>query len=436
MSAQVRECPDCGLFHTLPPLPPHTTATCLRCEAVLQRPRRDPVRWPLALSLTGLILYAVALTMPFMAFDMRGRETATTLLTAARAFVSDGAWELGLAVFVTVILMPLLKLGVLLTVSLGLSLRQPPRWLYAVFRWYRHLSPWAMIEVYLIGVFVAYTRLIDMARIDLGDAAYALAGLMLVTVAADVSLDSDAVWEELERHGATARPRAASGMTDAASDDAVTGDAVMIGCTCCRLVSAARPGTAARCPRCGSRLYARKPNSLARCWTLLIAAAILYLPANLFPVLTIISFGHGHPNTILGGVQELIDANMLPIAILVFAASITVPLLKLIGLTLMLVSVHRGSGRRLRDRTRLYRIVDVIGRWSMIDIFMLSVLVALVRLGFLATVEPGIGAISFAAVVVLTMFAANAFDPRLMWDAAGPAAAPMRARGAASRAAA
>ncbi len=122
---------------------------------------------------------------------------------------------------------------------------------------------------------------------------------------------------------------------------------------------------------------------------------------------------------------------MVPIAILVFVASITVPTLKLVGLVLMLISTQRRWRGRLRDRTRLYRIVEVIGRWSMIDIFMLSVLVSLVRLGFLANVTPGLGAVCFAAVVVLTMLAAGSFDPRLMWDAAPePEPVPPEARGA------
>jgi paraquat-inducible protein A len=135
-------------------------------------------------------------------------------------------------------------------------------------------------------------------------------------------------------------------------------------------------------------------------------------------VLTVISFGSGAPSTILGGVEELLAGGMLPLAALVFFASILVPVLKLVGLTILLVSTQRQSVGRLRDRTRLYRIVNAVGRWSMIDIFMESILVALVQFGALATIDPGFGAIAFAGVVILTMFAAEGFDPRLMWDAA------------------
>ena len=135
--------------------------------------------------------------------------------------------------------------------------------------------------------------------------------------------------------------------------------------------------------------------------------------------MTVTRLGHGTPSTILGGAQELLDAGMWPLALLVFVASITVPLFKLVSLALMLLATHRGSPWHLVDRTRIYRVVDFIGRWSMIDVFMLATLVSLVQAGVIADIKPGVGAICFGSVVVLTMIAAVCFDPRLMWDAAG-----------------
>ena len=193
----------------------------------------------------------------------------------------------------------------------------------------------------------------------------------------------------------------------------------LISCHACHKLSkmpVGLPEGVAICPRCETPIHSRKPNSLSRTWALLIAAYILYIPANLLPVMTVISFGKGTPDTILSGVEELIHAGMLPIALLVFFASITVPVLKLLTLTYLLLSVHYKSRWRPRERTFLYRITEVVGRWSMIDIFMISILIALVKLQAVATIEPGMGAISFAAVVILTMFAAIGFDPRLIWD--------------------
>ena len=172
------------------------------------------------------------------------------------------------------------------------------------------------------------------------------------------------------------------------------------------------------CPRCGAELHRRKPNSLARAWALLIAATVLYIPANFYPVLRLEFLGSTEADTILTGVIELFNAGMWEIAALVFFASITVPMLKILGLGFLLISVQSRSRWRRRDRTQLYRLIEGIGRWSMIDMFMVSILVALVQLGGLATIDPGIGATCFAAVVVITMFAAGAFDPRIIWDAA------------------
>ncbi len=195
--------------------------------------------------------------------------------------------------------------------------------------------------------------------------------------------------------------------------------ASLMSCHACHQLSRMPAGFAngeAICPRCEAHIHLRKPNSISRTWALLIAAYILYIPANLLPVMTVISFGKGNPDTILSGVKELIHAGMLPIALVVFFASITVPVLKLLTLTYLLLSVQYKSRWRPRERTFLYRITEVVGRWSMIDIFMISILIALVKLEAVATIEPGMGAISFAAVVILTMFAAIGFDPRLIWD--------------------
>ena len=196
--------------------------------------------------------------------------------------------------------------------------------------------------------------------------------------------------------------------------------ASLLNCHTCHRLNMARRlsvGCHAACSRCGAVLHFRKPNSLARTWALTLTAYILYIPANLLPVMTVISYGEGAPDTIMSGVMHLIEAEMYPIALLVFFASIVVPMAKLITVTCLLISVQKKSRWRPKDRTAMYRLTEGIGRWSMLDIFMIAILAALVKLGSIATIEPGAGAISFAAVVVITMFAAMSFDPRLIWDA-------------------
>jgi len=192
-------------------------------------------------------------------------------------------------------------------------------------------------------------------------------------------------------------------------------------CHCCHQLSRPEPGSVRpRCPRCGAVLHRRKPDSLARTWALTLTAYILYIPANLLPIMTVTMSGRGEPDTILSGVKELIVGGMWPLALLVFFASITVPVLKLLVLTFLLLSVQFGSRWRPWERTVLYRLTESVGRWSMIDIFVITILVAVVELGALATIEAGPGAVAFGGVVVVTMFAAMSFDPRLIWDRMAP----------------
>ena len=184
----------------------------------------------------------------------------------------------------------------------------------------------------------------------------------------------------------------------------------------CRLPAHEARAHEVLCPRCGAAVHARKPRSLERTWAWWIAAALCYLPANLLPIMQITSLGRVQADTIMSGVVYLLLHGMWPLAVVVFTASVFVPVLKLTILLSLLVSVHRGSRWRPVDRTRLYRITEAIGRWSMVDIFVVTILVALVHLGNLATVEAQPGAVFFGAVVVLTMLAAESFDPRLIWD--------------------
>jgi paraquat-inducible protein A len=178
---------------------------------------------------------------------------------------------------------------------------------------------------------------------------------------------------------------------------------------------------ALRCPRCRAPLHLRKPASVSTTWALIVASAILFVPANLLPMMTTSSLLGTQRDTIMSGVVFLWRSGSWPLAAVVFFASIVVPLLKILALAWLTASVQRRSRRRLMQRTRLYRLVEFVGRWSMLDIYVITLLVALVNFRGIATIEAGPAAIAFGAVVVLTMFAAMTFDPRLIWDPlAGP----------------
>ncbi|MBF7730654.1 paraquat-inducible protein A [Pseudomonas sp. N040] len=194
-------------------------------------------------------------------------------------------------------------------------------------------------------------------------------------------------------------------------------DAGILVCGECHELNRREEGMAQQlCSRCGAHLHARRPDSLRRTWALLLTAALMYIPANVLPIMTVYSLGKGQPDTIMSGVIELIHYDMVPIAIVVFVASILVPTFKLVGLGLLLYSIQRKQPLSARQRGMMYRFIEWIGRWSMLDIFVITILVALVKFGSLASIEAGFGAVAFCSVVVLTMLAAVAFDPRLIWD--------------------
>ena len=191
----------------------------------------------------------------------------------------------------------------------------------------------------------------------------------------------------------------------------------LLACHACGLLNRqAASGHEFACTRCGATLHHRVPNSIARAWAFLIAACILYVPANVLPVMDTGSVFGAQSDTIMSGVIYLWVSGSWPLAALIFFASVMVPLLKMLALALLLISVQRRSAWEPYQRTRLYRVVEFVGRWSMIDIFVVAILAALVQFQSLATIRAGPGAMAFGAVVVLTMFAAEAFDPRLIWD--------------------
>lgn len=193
-------------------------------------------------------------------------------------------------------------------------------------------------------------------------------------------------------------------------------DAGLAVCHTCGLLQKLPAGGHAHCRRCGSVVHPRKPNSIEVTWALLLTAMVAYLPANLYPVMTVVSLGASQSDTIMSGVIYLFLHGDWPLALIVFVASVLVPLVKILALLYLLLSVRRRSPLDKNQRTRLYRLVELIGRWSMVDIFVVALLAALVQVGTLATIAPGVGAIAFTAVVVLTMVAALTFDPRLIWD--------------------
>jgi len=411
----LRECSGCGLFQVVPALGPGMRADCLRCGTGLRRTRTDSLNRCLALTAATLVLFVVLWSGMLMRVSTAGIVHEATLASGPLELVRHGLWPLALVVAFTTALAPFARYAGMLYVLVGVRARRPFPHLGRVFLFARRMGLWAMLEVLLLGVFVAYTKLGDLVHVEVGTAVVALGLLTVMALWADTALDPDAVWAAIEARGQTHAPMPAM-LPGEPSLDFHPGAA---SCEACGLVGLHDT----RCLRCGSAVHPRKPNSLHRTAALIFAAAILYIPANAYPVLTVIQAGAGQPSTIVDGIEELLASHMYPLAVLVFVASVLVPVLKLTGLALMLmgivlVTTTFGASRFLVERTRLYHVVAWIGRWSMVDIFMESLLGALVQFGTVVNIAPGIGAVAFCGVVILTILAAETFDPRVMWDAA------------------
>jgi len=193
-------------------------------------------------------------------------------------------------------------------------------------------------------------------------------------------------------------------------------DVGMAGCHTCGQAVKLMEKAHCVCPRCGSDVHYRKHNSITRAWALLISAFVMFIPANTEPIMYTTSLGNQGSDTILSGVIYFLSHGDWPLALVIFSASILVPIAKMIAIAYLLIMVQRGSAQRQIESTRLYMIAEFMGKWSMVDIFVVALLAALVQLGALTTIEPGPAGMAFASMVVLTMFAAMAFDPKLIWD--------------------
>ena len=314
-----------------------------------------------------------------------------------------GTWELAVAVALTLAVMPLLRLLSIVAITLGAIRGNAPRWVKTFFSKMRKHSEWAMVDVFLLGAMIALVRLEAWGYVWFGPALLAFGGAALCLLVIDALLDREDLWR---RVSPSAEREHANGLMRSS-----------FGCQHCGLLT--RRSSGQRCPRCEQTLEQRKPNSVYRTWAFAGAAALLLLPANMLPVMTVSKMGKGGPDTILSGTIELAHHGLWGLATIVFVASIVVPILKLVSLAVLLVTTQRGAAGSLLFRTRLYRFVIIVGRWSMIDIFATMTLVAVGRFGWLGYVWPGAGASAFCAVVFLTMIAAESFEPRLMWDAAG-----------------
>jgi len=422
-------CHECDFIHVIKPLSKGGKALCTRCGALLYQSTPNSIEKALALNLAAFMLFVMANAFPFLSLEIGGRFVENYFLSGALMLYRLGMGEVGLLVLITSFLFPLFTISGMLYILLPIKLGYRPWKMSLVYRMVRAIKPWSLVSVFMLGVLISFVKLLDLATIIPGISLFSFVGLMVVMAAAHVSLDPFALWNptefgeqtrKLETYESKMPDSGASVSTDleTANRGATARAQGLICCHTCALL-VPEMSSQGHCPRCKTLVHSRKTNSIERTWALIFSAVLLFIPANIYPVMTVIQFGQVYPSTILGGVVHLIDGGMWVLGLIIFFASIIVPVLKLIVLSCLLISIQRKTPWRTRDRTLLFRVTEVIGAWSMVDIYVVAILAGLVNLGALSSIRPGIGVVFFGGVVVITMFAASSFDPRLIWDNSG-----------------
>jgi len=405
-------CPDCDLLlASVEPSPGHTVR-CPRCGARLHKWKQNSIEKTMALSLTGLLLYLPANFMPLLTFDVLGTDISASLFTSTMSMFEQGQYTVGTMVVLSGFIFPQVILSLLFFVSFGLHYGWRLPWMPQFLRWYHQLSEWAMTDIYLIAVLITIIKMSHSAEILYNAGFYCLIGLVLATIAGQSTLDRHLFWSMLEPKKAPELPANPQEMTGA--------EAGLCLCHSCEMVLPVKTNREQSCPRCGEHLHLRKEESLSRTWALVVTALIFTLPANLLPIMEVEYFGVPELSTIMDGIIYFFKEGSYGIGAIILTASILVPLFKVIGLILILLTIHFRWSRGLRYKGIMFRYIEFIGRWSMLDIFVIALLCALVRFGFLSTINAAPAALYFTGVVLSTMFAAISFDPRLLWDAAVP----------------
>jgi paraquat-inducible protein A len=395
-------CTQCDLLVALPALQHGHKAVCPRCGTTLTTRWDEPRQRPTAYALVALFMLLLSNLFPFVNMKVAGVTSEVTLLQIPGVMFSEDYASLGTFFLLFVQFVPAFCLvTILLLVNrVPLSLRTKIFLARILFQ----LRTWGMAEIFLAGVLVSFVKLMAYGDVGIGSSFIPWCLFCILQLRTVQCVDRHWLWDDIAPAPVVTKtlrvgvPGIHQGLRS---------------CPCCTAIVAAENPV---CPRCHTRGFVRRRNSLQWTMALLITSIMLYLPANILPIMITDLLGDQMPSTILAGVVLLWSEGSYPVALVIFIASIMVPTLKMIAIAWLCWDA-KGHGRRDSERMHfVYEIVEFVGRWSMIDVFVIAVLSALVRMGGLMNIYPAIGALMFALVVIVTMFAAMTFDPRLSWD--------------------
>lgn len=413
-------CPDCDLLMPkFRPVKGHKTV-CPRCGCILLRHCHETFSRSFALSLTGLLLFFPATLMPLLTFKQLGLQESGNILLTAYEFLKKDYYLVAFIVFIATILFPLVKLTLLAFVSLCLRLKKYPQPLGKLFRVYTLLEEWAMSEVYLLGIMITIIKMYDSAEIVYDVGFFCFVGMVIITLASSLTVCKESYWSEIEGRGKNffqLLPTQGSPMENQKYANAADHNILL--CRVCGKLSSGlilRGGKKMRCPRCDARLHFRKPGSVTRTWALICTAVVFLFPANFLPIMHVEFLGIPSSSTILDGIKLFFQDGSFIIAIIILTASILIPIFKIVGLAIVLLTIQLNRPYLLKQKAIMFRTIEFIGRWSMLDIFVVAILGYFINFGFFTSIETAPAATYFCLVVISTMIAANSFDPRIMWD--------------------
>lgn len=389
----IRLCQGCELAVDMVDVAQGKSAYCPRCGTQLYRGGKPSLSGDLAIAVTCLLLFIPSHLFDFISIRLVGVMIPATLPSGVLALMDEGFILLALLVLFCSSIAPFLVCTSVVTAHMALRHHWFSVLSYSLII-IQKLKPWVMIDVFLVSVAVSCFKLQDYSDIHIGVGLYGLVLLQLATVLLATRVSVRRYWEAWK------------------PETQYRFEHKDVHCHHCHL---SQPEDQ-HCVRCEQKLYHRKPNSVQRTWAYLIAASIAIFPANLIPISILITNGQRLEDTIFSGVASLINSDMVGIAIIIFVASIVVPIIKIFGLTYLLLAIKFKRQVYHRQRMMIFFAIKWIGKWSVMDLFVISIMLSLVDRGQILDFTPGYGAVAFGMVVVLTMLAAESMDPRLIWD--------------------
>lgn len=399
----ITTCEECDFINEIPPLQSGERFRCQHCDHVLVSAHQHVAARIIGAGLSSLLMLALAMSFSFLGFSSNGIERSVTLFDTLSVLLSQGYLVLGALISLALFIFPLVYL--LSVLFLIWSFRHPHTLNLAqryCLRWITVIQPWLMVDVFLVGVLVALVKMNSLADISFELSFWAFCGYVLLLLKTVTLVDKRWFWNQVAGKSA--------------EHDVIKATAKQQGLIGCLFCGATLSGDAQHCDRCGHAVYSRRPKSIGTTVALLIASLVMYIPANVFPIMQTTFLGTTEPSTIMGGVLLLWSLGSYPVALIILLASVVIPLAKVLALSWLCWQSYFPSRKQTAQKIKLYRITELIGRWSMIDVFVVAILTSLVQMGNFMSILPGPAVLSFTAVIVLTMWAAMAFDPRLLWD--------------------